>query len=158
MRRSDREITEFEEIIDVLNHCDVVRLALNGDDGYPYVVPLNFGYSVDGGRLTLYFHSALDGKKLDLISKDGRACFEADCAHELISDTERGYCSMNYKSVVGRGRVTMLAAEQKAAALSLIVAKYHPEGFEFNYAAIPATAVYKLEVESVTGKARKGRA
>lgn len=47
MRRSDREITDFQELITVMRGCDVCRLALH-DEPYPYILPLNFGLEVDG--------------------------------------------------------------------------------------------------------------
>ena len=56
MRRNDREITEFSEMTDVMKRCDVCRLALNDEDGYPYLLPLNFGMEETDGRVTLYFH------------------------------------------------------------------------------------------------------
>ena len=55
MRRNDREITEFSEMTDVMKRCDVCRLALNDEDGYPYLLPLNFGMEETDGRVTLYF-------------------------------------------------------------------------------------------------------
>ena len=58
MRRNDREITEFSEMTDVMKRCDVCRLALNDEDGYPYLLPLNFGMEETDGRVTLYFHGA----------------------------------------------------------------------------------------------------
>jgi len=66
MRRKDREVTDFQEIIEIMKKCDVCRLAFN-DQGFPYVIPLNFGLDVVGDQVFLYFHSALKGKKLDLI-------------------------------------------------------------------------------------------
>ena len=63
MRRSDREIKNIEEIMAVMRQCDVCRLALN-DDGYPYIVPLNFGFTEDDGKIELFFHSAAEGHKL----------------------------------------------------------------------------------------------
>ena len=63
MRRNDREITEFSEMTDVMKRCDVCRLALNDEDGYPYLLPLNFGMEETDGRVTLYFHGAKEGKK-----------------------------------------------------------------------------------------------
>ena len=68
MRRKDREITDFHEIIEIIRKCDVCRLALN-DEGYPYIVPLNFGLDVRGDQVYFYFHAAVKGKKLDLIAK-----------------------------------------------------------------------------------------
>lgn len=58
MRRTDREIKEFNEIIEVIKKCDVCRLALH-DEEYPYIVPLNFGMQLENGKVVLYFHGAL---------------------------------------------------------------------------------------------------
>ncbi len=67
MRRSDRKITDFDEIVSVLRRCDTVRLGINGGD-YPYVVPLSFGMEVLGGKVHIYVHGAKEGHKHDLIS------------------------------------------------------------------------------------------
>ena len=75
MRRNDREITEFSEMTDVMKRCDGCRLALNDEEGYPYLLPLNFGMEETDGRVTLYFHGAKEGKKYDLIRKHARARF-----------------------------------------------------------------------------------
>ena len=69
MRRSDREITDFQELITVMRGCDVCRLALH-DEPYPYILPLNFGLEVDGENVRLYFHGASTGTKYDLIAKN----------------------------------------------------------------------------------------
>ena len=69
MRRSDREIKEYNEIIGVIEKCDVCRLALN-NDGYPYIIPLNFGFKEENGKAELYFHCANEGTKLELIKKE----------------------------------------------------------------------------------------
>ena len=82
MRRKDRQIINFNEIYDIIMRCDICRIALN-NEGYPYILPLNFGVSVENEKLVFYFHSALEGKKLELIEKDNRAGFELDCSHEL---------------------------------------------------------------------------
>lgn len=76
MRRSDREITDFSEIIRVMEQCDVCRLAMH--DEYPYILPLNFGMEVEGRQITLYFHSAKAGKKFELLVRDDRVGFEMD--------------------------------------------------------------------------------
>lgn len=155
MRRSDREIQSFEEIIRVMEQCDVCRLALHDQD-YPYILPLNFGMQVENGTITLYFHGASKGKKLQLLARDNRASFEMDCSHQLVTNEEKGSCSMNYESVIGRGRVEVVPEEEKLHALGLIMAHYHEEDFAFNRALVPGTTVLKLAVEEVTGKARRG--
>lgn len=153
MRRSDREIKDFDEIIEVMKLCNVCRIALNAD-GYPYIVPLNFGMTVENGVVTLYFHSALEGTKLDLIRKDNRAAFEMDCEHKLVLDEENGNCTMNYKSVIGQGSIEFVPDDEKLNALKILMAHYRREDFPFNEKVIPRTAVFKLTVSEMTGKKR----
>jgi nitroimidazol reductase NimA-like FMN-containing flavoprotein (pyridoxamine 5'-phosphate oxidase superfamily) len=66
MRRKNRELTDLSEIIEIMKNCDVCRLALNDDD-FPYILPLNFGIAVNEDKITLYFHSALEGYKVGLM-------------------------------------------------------------------------------------------
>ena len=135
-----------------MRRCDVCRLALN-DEGYPYIIPLNFGLKVNDDNITLIFHSALEGTKLDLIRKDNRVSFEMDCKHELQYFEDKGYCTMAYESVIGKGRVHILDEDEKAEALQVIMDQYHPEKKAyFNLEAISRTAVYILKVETLTGK------
>lgn len=153
MRRSDREVMEFQELIKIMEKCDVCRIALNSD-GYPYILPLNFGMKVSGGRVELYFHGAAEGTKYDLIERDNRASFEMDRAHQLVTDEASGNCSMNYQSVIGRGRIEMIPDEEKYDALCILMKHYHKEDFPFNRAIMPETKVFKLVVEEMTGKQR----
>ena len=122
MRRTDREITDRQELLDVMARCDVCRLALNDESGYPYVVPLNFGMEEREGTLYLLFHGALTGTKYDRMEQDPRATFEMDCGHMLCTDEAKGMCTMAYESVIGRGRLEPVPeAEREAQALDLYV-------------------------------------
>lgn len=134
MRRNDREITEFSEMTDVMKRCDVCRLALNDEDGYPYLLLLNFGMEETDGRVTLYFHGAKEGKKYDLIRKDVRASFEMDCSHRLV-----------------------LSDAEKQKALNLLMKQYYPdrtENFVFRPEVVAMTEIFCLKVEHMTGKKR----
>ena len=104
MRRKDREITDFHDIMDIMNKCDTCRLAFF-DQEYPYIVPLNFGVNIEDGQLYLYFHSANQGTKLDLIRQNNKATFEMDCEHNIILYDERMSCTMGYASVIGHGEI-----------------------------------------------------
>lgn len=151
MRQSKREVKEFKDIIAIMQKCDVCRIALN-DDGYPYILPLNFGMYIEDNIVELYFHGATEGTKYSLIERDNRASFEMDCEHELLTYTERGYCTMAYESVIGRGHIEMLGDNEKVNALNILLKHYHKEGFEYSKAALPRTKVFKLIVEDMTGK------
>ena len=135
MRQKNREVSNREELLEIMRRCDVCRLALN-NEGYPYIVPMNFGLM-----------------KLDLIRKDNRASFEMDGKHQLQYFEEQGYCTMAYESVIGSGTIRFLSDKEKEQALRALMDQYHPgKNAYFNPAAISRTAVYVLEVESITGK------
>lgn len=153
MRRADREITDFDELIAVMRGCDVCRLALH-DEPYPYILPLNFGLEADGGTVRLYFHGADTGTKYDLIARNPNASFEMDRGHGLILDDEHGNCTMTYESVIGQGRITVVPDADKEHALRVLMAQYRAPDFPFSTAVIPRTTVLCLTVEHMTGKRR----
>lgn len=153
MRRRDREIKEFDEIVKIIKKCDSLVLGLN-DEGYPYLVPLNFGMDIEDGQLYLYFHCAKEGKKLDLIQIDNRATFEMDCNHNFILYEERMSCTMGYESVIGQGTIEIVAEDKKYDALKILMRQYHAEDFQFNTDMIKVTTLLRLKVEKLTGKRR----
>lgn len=124
MRRRDREVKDTGRVLEILRECDCCRVALN-DGGWPYIVPLSYGFEFDGGALRLYFHCAKQGKKLELMARDGRAAFELDCGHAL----ERGEAACDYSyfysSVMGRGTLSAVSdPAEREAALRLIMEHY----------------------------------
>lgn len=153
MRRKDREVKEVSEILDIIDRCDVCSLGLcDGDQ--PYIVPMNFGYAYRDGVLTLYFHGARVGQKLDIIAKNPRACFEMDCNHRLITGEEAIRFSMEYESVIGFGTIELCAShEEKRDALTHIMRKYAPERtFEYPERVLETTGAFRLTADSFTGK------
>ena len=154
MIRSDREITDCSAQLAIMSACDVCRIALNGEDGFPYIVPLNFGVEVNGGQVRLYFHSANRGQKLDLIARDNRATFEMDCDHNFIFCDSRMSCTMGYRSVIGQGTIELVPDDQKLHGLEVLMRHYHAEDFPWSKKLVPATTVYRLNVERMTGKCR----
>ena len=112
MRRKDREITDFDEIMNIINKCDTCRLALF-DKEFPYIVPLNFGVDIRDEQLYLYFHCAKKGKKLDLILQNNNVTFEMDCEHNIILYEERMSCTMGYASVIGHGNIEFVDEKEE---------------------------------------------
>lgn len=151
MRRKDREITSFQEILEIIEKCDTCRIALN-DEGFPYIVPLNFGHEVQGEQVFFYFHAATEGKKLDLIAKDNRATFEMDCDHNFILYEKQMNCTMGYASVIGHGTIEIVPDEEKYDALKILMRHYHAEDFRFNTDMIGVTTVLKMTVHDMAGK------
>ena len=152
MRRSDREVKNISEITDIIERCEVCTVALNDTDGVPYAVPMNFGHCQENGKTVLYFHCAMQGKKLDLIKMDNRASFEMDCSCELVPRDFEGECTMAYESVIGKGRIEFVGDEDKIKALEVLMRHYHKGEFTINEAVAKHTCVFKLTVEEMTGK------
>jgi nitroimidazol reductase NimA-like FMN-containing flavoprotein (pyridoxamine 5'-phosphate oxidase superfamily) len=153
MRKADREVTNTDELKAILEKCDVCRLGLAAD-GVPYIVPMNFGYEYTNGNLTLYFHCAGEGKKLDILAKNPQVCFEMDCSHELKkSDIPCGY-SMNYASIIGNGAAEICNDRQtKIHGLTRLMEKYSDERtFEFPERMLEMVTVVRVTATSFTGK------
>ena len=156
MRRADREVTDINEILRIMKDCDDVILAFN-DEPSPYILAVNFGVSENSGEITLYIHGATEGKKYDYLKDGAAVSFQMSTNHKLIMDKERGYCTMNYESIIGRGEVYELHDyDDKEAALEVLVQKYHipSEKFVYARAAIPRTRVFKICVKELTCKAK----
>lgn len=156
MRRKDKEVTDISEKIAILDKCKVCRLGLC-DDGMPYVVPLNYGYTFENGELTLYFHGAAEGMKLDIAKKNKNACFEADCGHALIRGDRPEQLSFAFESIIAFGEVEFVNdAKEKSDALNVIVRHQteKPSEVDFGEDVLKVTCVLKMSVSSFTGKRR----
>ncbi|KOF57818.1 MULTISPECIES: pyridoxamine 5'-phosphate oxidase family protein [Clostridium] len=156
MRRKDREIMNLKEIVTIIKKCDVCSLALF-DEEYPYIVPLNFGVNFVENKITLYFHGAKAGKKLELIKKNNKVGFEMNCSHKLLLGEKDCNSTMEYESVCGNGIVEILNESEKREALTYLMKQYSDkEKFEFDENAVNAVSVFKLEVSEIHGKAHIG--
>lgn len=153
MRRSEREVKDHERLLAILDACDCLRLAI-ADEEAPYIVPLNFGWEERDGRLRLFFHCAPEGRKIELLRRNSRVGFEADCRHELtVGETACRY-SYLYASVIGVGTVQFASSdEEKLYGLRLLMAHYAPgRVFDFPQAALARIHVGCLSVEKISGK------
>ncbi|MGN1349363.1 MAG: pyridoxamine 5'-phosphate oxidase family protein [Anaerovoracaceae bacterium] len=154
MRRKDREISDFQEILKIVDACDVMRIGVN-DGLYPYVVPVNFGYELDGQQLYLYIHGAMEGQKYVLLNKQPYCAFEMDIPLGIECIPEKGDVTMRYQSVMGRAVVDFLEGEEKQRVLDEVLMGRYEEtkAFAYNKDAVKRTAVIRLKVTQITGKA-----
>ena len=83
MRRKDREITDIQAIKKILDGSSVMHIALNNGT-YPYILPVNYGYKLNGDKLELFFHSSKEGGKHLIIENDCHAAFEIECETEAM--------------------------------------------------------------------------
>ena len=148
MRRKDKAIVQLAQIEQVLRKALVCRLGLT-DGNRPYIVPLSFGFKNN----TLYFHSAPEGKKIEMLRKNSQVCFECDVDHEVVADEEACKWGMKYRSVIGFGKASIVEdIQEKKEGLNAIMEHYGGGTYEYPEAAISNILVIKVEIESMTGK------
>ena len=149
MRRADREIVDKEAIRSILEEALVCRLGLS-DDGMPYVVPMNFGL----GENCLYLHCATEGRKLDILRRNNRVCFEMDILRELYRHEHHCGCSARFDSVIGFGRAILVEdPAEKRAALDRLMEHCRADGpFTYAEGSFAKTAIIRIDIESMTGK------
>ena len=103
-----RKITDIEEIEGIINKAIVCHIGLvDGDE--PYVIQVCFGYE----RNVLYFHSALKGRKIELIKKNNKICFEMETDVEVRRAEEACRWGLKYMSVIGVGRAYIVEKEDE---------------------------------------------
>ncbi len=153
MRKKDREITNKEELLGIIEKCDYCRVGFCYND-MPYIVPMNYGYTYENDKLTLYFHSGLSGKKLEMIKLNNNVCFQMDCSCELVHNDIPCRYTMKFESIIGQGKIYILTEEQeKIEALQHVMKKYAPDKvFDFETKHARIILGLKLVVEEFTGK------
>ncbi len=152
MRRHEKEITAQGELEQVLWHGRVCHLAIP-DEPLPYLVPLNYGYQ-EGA---LYFHSAPQGHKIDLLQRQRRARFIVTIDMGIIEAEEACNWGARFTSVMGSGRIEFIDdPQEKQAALQVLMAQYSDQVFTFAEDQVAATGVFKLVIESMSGKQSRG--
>ena len=148
MRRKEKEITNKSKIESIIRNSLVCRLGI-ADNGTPYIVPLCFGYRAN----CLYFHSAREGRKIEMLKRNNEVCFEFDGNLEIQSGKAACEWGMKYRSVIGYGRASFVEdPEEKRMALDAIMAQYADGAFEYSENALGKVLVIKVEIESMTGK------
>jgi uncharacterized protein len=149
MRRNDREITDRKDIDGIIKRCRVCHLAMC-DKNQPYVVPLIFGY--DG--CFLYFHTAREGRKIDIIKKNNRVCFEFDTLHDIITSEQACSWGAKYESVIGSGTAEILdTLEAKNDALEWIMRQYGRGTRDFTEKMLNKILVLRVQILEISGKA-----
>ncbi len=149
MRKARQEIKDPTILEEILAGAILCRVAMMDGD-LPYIIPFNYGYT-EG---VLYIHSAPEGKKIKLLRKDSRVCFEVEDSMEITKGDQACNWSTRYRSVVGYGTVEILSDdESKQQGLEVIMAQHGaPDLIEFNQKNLDRMVILKLTITSMTGK------
>jgi nitroimidazol reductase NimA-like FMN-containing flavoprotein (pyridoxamine 5'-phosphate oxidase superfamily) len=152
MRRKKQLLSEAETI-DILKRCTSGVLAVQGDEDYPYAVPLSYAYT-DG---KLFFHLATEGHKLDGITRNNKVSF---CVVDK-DDVQPATYTTHFRSVIVFGRARVLTGdEEKRHALERLLMKYSPDFFEKGRPEIEKewnrVNAVEVVIDHMTGKAAMG--
>ncbi len=149
MRKQNQEIKDTQIIEEILSKSEICRVAMI-DDGEPYLLPFNYGYKDN----CIYIHSAPAGKKIDILKKNNRVCFEIEYKAEVVKHADPCKWATRYRSVIGYGDIEIITdTKQKKAGLDIIMAHNGKTGEHiYQEKQVDAMFILKLNITSVTGK------
>ena len=154
MTRREREITDIEEIRGILDRAKIVHVGMV-DGNRPYVVPMNYGYTLNDGKLTFYLHGAMRGRKLDVIRANPNVFVEIDT--DIVPFEGEVACKYGlcYSSVMGEGVAEIVEdTELKKEALSIFMKTQTGKDFEFNDKMVSVVSIIKINISEFTAKKR----
>ena len=154
MTKRERQVTDPAEIRHILDTGKVLHLGLSVNDE-PYVVPMNYGYTLEEGKLVIYLHSAVRGKKLDMVQANPKVFFSIDCDRMPFEGRVPCQYGMVYSSIMGRGTATLVEdPEAKMEAMSIFMKSQTGKDFTFNERLVSIVTVIRIDVAEYTAKHR----
>lgn len=152
--RREREVTDIEEIIGILNRAKIVHVGMI-DKNRPYVVPMNYGYTLENGKLTLYLHGAKEGRKLDILRENPNVFIEIDTDIIPFEGQTACHYGICYSSVMGEGTAEIIEdPESKKEALTILMKTQTEKDFSFTDRMVSIVTVIKIHVDEFTAKKR----
>ena len=154
MTKRERQITDPEQIRRILDTASVLHLGLSVNDE-PYVVPMNYGYTMEAEKLVLYLHSAVQGKKLDMIRANPRVFFEMDCDRMPFEGRVPCQYGLVYSSIMGRGTAVLVEdVGEKKQAMTILMKTQTGKDFTFEDRLVRIVTVIRIDVAEYTAKHR----
>lgn len=154
LTRRERLITDIESVTEILDKSKVLHLGLvDGDE--PYVVPMNYGYTIEDGKITIWLHGSKSGRKYDVIRKNPKVFFEMECDIQPFEGDVACKYGISYSSLMGRGVAEIVEdVEMKKKALSILMKTQTEKDFEFNDKLASVVGIIKIDVSDFTAKHR----
>ena len=154
MTKRELQVTDEGQIRAILDEAKVLHLGLCVNNE-PYVVPMNYGYIMENGKLTLYLHSAVRGKKLDMIRENAKVFFEMDCDRVPFEGEKPCQYGLAYSSIMGRGKAEIVEdVQEKMKAMTMLMKTQTQKDFSFNESLVSIVAVIRIDVAEYTAKHR----
>lgn len=154
MTRREQQVTDINEIIEILEKSKVVHVGMiDGDE--PYVVPMNYGYTLVDGKLTLYLHGARRGRKIDVLRENPKVFFEMCCDITPFEGEVACKYGITYTSIMGRGVATLVEdVEEKKSALSILMKTQVNKDFTFDDKLTTVVSIIRIDTLEFTAKKR----
>ena len=154
MTRREQQVTDINEIIEILEKSKVVHVGMiDGDE--PYVVPMNYGYILEDGKLTIYRHGARRGRKIDAIKTNPKVFYEMCCDITPFEGEVACKYGITYASIMGRGLATLVEdVEEKKKALSILMKTQTGKDFQFEDKLTTVVSIIKIDTLEFTAKKR----
>ncbi len=154
LTRREQEVTDINEIIRILDESKVAHIGLvDGDE--PYVVPMNYGYIMENGKLTVYLHGANRGRKIDVIKANPKVFFETECDLQPFEGDVACRYGIAYYSIMGKGIAEIVEdVEEKKLALSVLMKTQTGKDFTFEDKLTTIVSVIKINISEFTAKYR----
>ena len=154
MTRREQQVTDINEIIDILDKSKVVHIGMiDGDE--PYVVPMNYGYTLNDGKLTIYLHGARRGRKIDVLRENPKVFFEMCCDITPFEGEVACKYGITYASIMGRGLATLVEdVEEKKKALSVLMKTQVNKDFTFDDKLTTVVSIIRIDTLEFTAKKR----
>ena len=154
MTKRELKITDEEQIRYILDTAKILNLGL-AVDNEPYVVPMNYGYKLEEGKLVLYLHSAVRGKKLEMIRQNSKVFFALDCDRLPFNGEKPCQYGLAYSAVSGRGTAEIVEdVEEKKQAMSILMKTQTGKDFSFDDRLVSVVEVIRIDVTEYTAKHR----
>ena len=154
LTKREVKITDMDEIQKILDTCKVLHLGL-ALDGEAYVVPMNYGYCLEDGKLTLYLHSAVKGKKIEMLEKNPKVFFSMECDLKPFEGVLPCQYGVSYSSLMGRGEARFVEdVEEKMAAMAVLMKTQTGKAFSFTERLVSIVNVIRIDVTEYTAKHR----
>ena len=160
MRRAKREVTNKDEVKGIVERATVVRVGFTDEEGMA-IVPMNYGFEWDEAaeapKLTLWLHSAGEGRKADAWSKAPEVAIELDVEAGVTTGDYSCAYSYAYESIMGTGRISpVVSKDEKLHGLELVMAHMASGApVKFSDEAVERVAVWRIDLTHFTAKRRE---
>ena len=154
LTKREVKITDPEGIRRILDTGKVLYLGL-AVDNEPYVVPMNYGYALEDGKLTLYLHSAVKGRKLEMLRANPNVFFTIDCYRSPFEGKVACQYGLSYTAIAGRGTAALVEdVEEKKRAMTVLMKTQTGKDFSFEDRLVSIVAVIRIDVTEYAAKHR----